>query len=161
MAQKRKLPLVFARAFWTLGCLCYLVHVVSAFHYYHHWSHEAAYLETARQTREVVNLEFGAGVFVSYAFTLAWLADVLWWWCHGVESYVRRPRWVMLAWHGFFFFVVFSATVVFESGSVRWIGLALCLALAVVWWIAKFPAVRQPPRRMKTAARPDTNGGAS
>ncbi len=132
--RKRESQLAFARAVWTLGCLSYLAHVVFAFHYYHAWSHQAAYRETARQTRQVVNLEFGSGVFVSYAFTLGWLADVVWWWCRGVQSYWRRPSWLTLGWHGFFLFVVFNATVVFESGAVRWIGFALCLGLAAVWW---------------------------
>jgi len=29
---------------------------------------------------------------------------------------------------------VFNATVVFESAAVRWMGLALCVGLASLWW---------------------------
>jgi len=36
--------------------------------------------------------------------------------------------------HVFFFLIVFNATVVFESGAVRWLGLALCVGLAGLWW---------------------------
>jgi len=39
-----------------------------------------------------------------------------------------------IALHLFFFFIVFNATVVFESGAVRWVGLALCVGLASLWW---------------------------
>jgi len=42
-----------------------------------------------------------------------------------------------VALHTFFFFVVFNATVVFESGAVRWMGLALCVGLASLWSISR------------------------
>jgi len=123
-----------ARLAWTVGCVAYLGHVYSAFQFYHGWSHASAFQETARQTRETVGWEVGEGLFVSYFFTAAWLADVVWWWRVGAESYLRRPRVFTLALHVFFFFVVFNATVVFESGAVRWLGLTLCLSLTVLGW---------------------------
>ena len=123
-----------ARLAWTVGCLAYLGHVCSAFQFYHGWSHGAAFEETARQTRETVGWEVGQGLFVSYFFTLAWLADVTWWWLAGAESYTRRTRAITAALHAFFFFIVFNATVVFESGAARWFGLALCGGLTALWW---------------------------
>jgi hypothetical protein len=123
-----------ARLAWTLGCVAYLGHVYSAFQFYHGWSHASAFEETARQTRETVGWEVGEGLFVSYFFTAVWLADVIWWWRAGDENYLRRSRVFTIALHTFFFFVVFNATVVFESGAVRWLGLALCLGLASLWW---------------------------
>lgn len=125
-----------ARMAWTLGCLAYLGHVYSAFQFYHGWSHAAAFEETARQTRETVGWEVGQGLFVSYFFTLAWPADVIWWWLAGAENYARRPRTLTMALHVFFFFMVFNATVVFEFGAARWLGLALCGGLTAMWWIA-------------------------
>jgi hypothetical protein len=123
-----------ARMAWTLGCLAYLAHVYCAFQFYHGWSHASAIEETARQTRETVGWEVGQGLYVSYFFTLAWPSDVIWWWFAGAENYTRRPRALNIALHAFFFFIVFNATVVFESGAVRWLGLALCLGLANLWW---------------------------
>ena len=123
-----------ARLAWTAGCVAYLGHVYSAFQFYHGWSHSSAFEETARQTREAVGWEVGEGLFVSYFFTAAWLADVIWWWRAGAENYARRPRVFTIALHLFFFFIVFNATVVFESGAVRWLGLALCGGLASLWW---------------------------
>ncbi len=77
----------------------------------------------------------GNGIFVSYAFTLLWLFDVVWWWMKGAQSYRQRPKWLMAMWQGFFFFIVFNGTVVFESGLVRWFGVLLCSALVAMWLV--------------------------
>ena len=55
-AAGRRRRLEIARLFWAAGCAAFLLHTVSAFHFYHHWSHHAAYAATARQTAEVVGL---------------------------------------------------------------------------------------------------------
>ena len=130
----RKLPQwqSVARCAWTAGCAAYLAHVISAFNYYHDWSHTAAYRETARRTAEIFGLNWGGGLFVNYAFTIAWITDVIWWW--KPESYQRRPRFLVRAWHGLFLLMMFSATVVFETGLGRWFGLVLCLSMAFLWW---------------------------
>jgi hypothetical protein len=133
LGRRQPKALRLARIAWTAGCLAYLGHVYSAFHFYHGWSHASAFEETARQTRETVGWEVGEGLFVSYFFTLVWLADVIWWWQTGAENYWRRPKALTIALHAFFFFVVFNATVVFESGAARWLGLALCGGLALLW----------------------------
>ena len=67
-----------ARLCWSAGCLAFLLHVVSAFHFSHHWSHRAAYEATARQTAEVVGLDWGGGLYANYAFAALWAADVCW-----------------------------------------------------------------------------------
>jgi hypothetical protein len=123
-----------ARLAWTAGCIAYLGHVYSAFQFYHDWSHSSAFEETARQTRETVGLEVGEGLFVSYFFTLVWVSDVIWWWLAGAQNYHRRPRALTIALHAFFFFIVFNATVVFEAGVARGLGLVLCSGLALLWW---------------------------
>ena len=122
-----------ARWAWTIGCAAFIAHVFCAFNYYYAWSHRAAYRETARQTAEVFGLDWGGGVFVGYAFTIAWVTDVVWWWL-GRESRQQRPRYLVIAWHAFFIFIIFNGTVVFETGLVRWLGLALCSALALLLW---------------------------
>src|SRR6266700_4246784 len=38
-------------------------HVVSAFHFHHHWSHAAEYEETARRTAELFGVRSGAGLY--------------------------------------------------------------------------------------------------
>lgn len=122
-----------ARWGWTVGCIGLVSHVICAFNFYHEWSHESAYRETARQTAEVVGLDWGGGLLINYAFVLAWLLEVAWWW-RGGNDYWRRPRLFEIVWQGFFIFMIFNATVVFKTGPLRWVGLTLCVALAILWW---------------------------
>jgi hypothetical protein len=112
-----------ARTFWVYGCAAFLVHVATAFHRVHHWSHGAAFDHVEAASG------FGPGIFVSYAFTLVWLADALWWWS-ATASYDRRPVWVDRAVHGFMAFVVFNGTVVYETGFIRYAGIAAFATLA-------------------------------
>jgi len=123
-----------ARWAWTVGCLGLLAHTVCAFHFYHAWSQASAYRETARQTAEVMGYNWGGGLFINYSFIAAWMMDVIWWW-RGLDVYRQRPRFLVMAWQGFFVFMVFNATVVFKTGPLRWIGLGLCLGLGLLWWL--------------------------
>src|SRR5262245_32198351 len=128
----------WARAAWIIGAATFLVHVVTAFDCVHGWSHAAA----VRHVELVAG--FGAGLFVSYAFTLVWAADAAWWGldCRGYES---RPGGLDRAVHGFLAFVIFNATVVYEMGFIRWTGVVLFVALGVFWAGPKLVAI-SPPR---------------
>ena len=126
-----------ARLLWTLACVALLAHVASAFYFYHGWSHEAAYRDTARQTDEVVGINWGGGLYVNYALLLFWILDIGWWWSAGLDAYRNRATIISVAWHGFLIFIVFNATVVFGNGFVRWVGLLICTWLCVVWLLAK------------------------
>jgi hypothetical protein len=132
LARGRAHWLVRARWMWTLGCAFFLAHVVCAFGFFHGWSHDAAYRETARQTAELTGLRWGGGIFLNYIFALAWLADVLWWWL-APGSFSRRSPRLAAAWQGVFFFIVFNGTIVFGKGPVRWLGVAICAGLAALW----------------------------
>lgn len=123
----------WARLTWTIGCVALIAHFVCAFNFYHAWSHESAYVDTARQTAAVFKINWGGGLFINYALVLVWIGDVTWWWFAGVGSYRRRPWLLTLIWHGFLIFIIFNATVVFKDGLTRWIGLLVCLSLCVSW----------------------------
>jgi hypothetical protein len=116
-----------ARAAWIVGAATFVVHVVTAFDRVHGWSHSAA----VRHVEAVSG--FGAGLFASYAFTLVWAADAAWW---GLDrrGYEARPAGLDRLVHGFLAFVVFNATVVYETGFIRWAGAVLFAALGVLWW---------------------------
>jgi hypothetical protein len=116
-----------------MGCAALLAHFVFAFDFYHAWSHQSAYVETARQTAEVFAINWGGGLFINYAVAALWTADVAWWWLAGMNSYLQRRWWLTLLWHGFLIFIIFNATVVFKHGLVRWIGLSVCLSLVFSW----------------------------
>jgi hypothetical protein len=122
-----------ARVVWTLACASLIAHFISAFQFYHAWSHAAAYRETARQTEELFGVNWGGGLFINYALLIAWTADLAWWWRSGLDSYSKRP-WPLLAlWHGFFIFIILNATVVFGNGIARWLGVAICVLLTFTW----------------------------
>ena len=124
----------WARLASTAGCIALVAHFICAFDFYHAWSHESAYVETARQTAEVVNIYWGGGLFINYAVAILWLIDVAWWWIAGVDSYRRRPWLLTLMWHSFLIFIIFNATVVFKDGLTRWIGLLISLTLCLSWF---------------------------
>jgi hypothetical protein len=81
---------------------------------------------------------FGAGLFFSYLFTLLWTGDVVWW-AISPAAHARRPRWVALLLYGYFVFMAFNATVIYETGAIRVAGIvatgalvaSLCLRLCV------------------------------
>ena len=123
----------WVRLAWTTGCAALLVHFVCAFHFYHAWSHAAAYVDTARQTAEVIGSNWGGGLFINYAVAMLWMADVAWWWFAGLPAYRRRSWWITLGWHGFLIFIIFNATVVFKDGLTRWLGLLVSLILCLSW----------------------------
>jgi hypothetical protein len=121
-----------ARMAWTFGFCLYLTHVAAAFHFRHHWSHDAAYEETARQTAELFGVRWGGGLYCNYAFTAVWAFDVIWiWW--SADTYHRRPRWIAMTIQCFMAFMFFNATVIFVSGWVRWLSLLVIIALGILW----------------------------
>lgn len=116
------------RALWTLGCVLLWVHIAIAFHAGHGWSHAAAW----EHTKQIGG--YGDGVFVNYLFALVWLADVIWAWVN-FGSYLRRPRWLTWAVHGFFLFIVFNAAVVFGGWLSRAVFGVFFVALGA--WMAR------------------------
>ncbi len=124
-----------ARWCWTLAWAAYVIHVGTAFHYYHGWSHADA----VRHTREVSG--FGPGIYVSHLFTLLWSLDVAWWWLRP-RAYAARPPWTGRALHAFMAFIIFNGTVVYEQGPIRWAGLAMFAALGGLWLYSRAAATR-------------------
>jgi hypothetical protein len=122
-----------ARVVWTVACASLIAHFISAFQFYHGWSHAAAYRDTARQTEELFGLNWGGGLFINYALLIAWIVDIAWWWRSGLDSYRKRPWPLIALWHGLFIFIIFNATVVFGDGIVRWLGMGVSLLLTITW----------------------------
>ena len=109
-------------------------HVVAAFQFYHHWSHQAAFDDTAKQTKALMGWEFGYGIFFSYVFLVLWVSDAAAWWLAG-EQYSKRPAWLSVPLHAFLLFIAFNGTVVFKGGIIRAGGIVASLGLlAVVAW---------------------------
>jgi hypothetical protein len=115
---------------WTWSIVCFWVHLGVAFHFYHGWSHAHAF----EHTRQVSGI--GEGIYVSYLFTWLWTGDMIWWWVRP-GSYAARSPWIDRALHAFMLFIVFNGMVVYESGLIRWAGLAMFAGLAAAWIAAR------------------------
>src|SRR5262249_3179915 len=112
------------RLCWSLAWLTYVIHLGMAFHHYHGWSHADAVAHVERRSG------FGLGIWFSHLFTLAWTADVAWWWLRPAR-YAARPQWAGWLLYGYMAFITFTGPVVYEAGLIRWAGLAFFAALAV------------------------------
>jgi hypothetical protein len=126
-----------SRWLWTAGCGLFVVHVLCAFHFHHGWSHAAAWEKTAHETKELLGVEFGNGIYFSYLYLAVWVLDVAGLW-RGHLALVRAEpgkavRYgttpLRLVVHAYLFFIAFNGAIVFESGPVRWAGIVACLAL--------------------------------
>jgi hypothetical protein len=144
--QREQPSSVAARWLNSVGCVAFLLHVACAFQFYHHWSHSAAYVETARYTEALVGWNFRAGLFVNYVFGFVWLGEVIWSWI-GLDGYLRRTSSITLLVRGFFFFMILNGAFVFVKGPMQWLGLALCIALIVCWWPVRKPVDLPGPSR--------------
>lgn len=114
------------RITWTLGFVLFVAHVLSAFHFHHHWDHQAAINETASQTRETIGLEFGGGVYFNHLFMCVWGLHVVWLW---TMSGAIRFRQLELAGLLYLFFIAFNGTAIFKTGWLRASGVAAMLIL--------------------------------
>ncbi len=106
---------------WGLGALAFLIHVLSAFHFYHNWSHESAYQSTAKSTEEILGTAFGEGVYFSYTFLGLWILDALWLFLEPKLSF-KRPKFLTCILHIYITFIFFSGLIFFEGLRARIIG---------------------------------------
>jgi hypothetical protein len=126
----------FQRSLWTLGCLLLWAHVASAFAFYHHWSHDDAYLRTARETASTVGINWGGGIYFNYLFLLLWAFDVAWWWS-SPASHRARSRIYSVFLDAYLTFMAFNATVVFGHGAVRYFGIVATGCIVWLVWVHK------------------------
>lgn len=134
------------RLVWLSGAVLLLVHLLTAFHFKHGWSHAAAYADTARQTREVTGLDWGGGVWLNYLLVLVWLGDAA-----GRLGADPSPPPLALrrSLTAFYAFMWFNAAVVFVRNPMRWVGVLAFVLLAVFAWrqfrsAAGAPSIARP-----------------
>ncbi len=111
-----------ARLLWTLAWLAYFIHVATAFHHAHNWSHAEAVDHVQRRSG------FGQGIWFSHLFTAIGVYEIAWWWLAPVTP---RPRWLNATVYGYLAFMAFNATVVYETGFIRAGGLTMCLLIGI------------------------------
>lgn len=119
------------RVVFAAGLLFCLVHIAIAMGHVHGWSHAAAMAATAAQTDAVFGLDWGGGMFVNYAFALAWGADAALWRA-GTKAgpATRTLRWLLRI---FYAIVLINAAVIFAAGVRRLLGLAIVIWLFWIW----------------------------
>jgi hypothetical protein len=125
-----------ARWLWTSGCMLFVLHVACAFHFYHGWSHAAAFEKTASETEALLGVRFGEGIYFSYLFLALWVADVcaMWWFPRppvaAQAGAMPRSGTLRAVLHAYLFFIALNGAIVFEAGPTRWAGIGVCLLLA-------------------------------
>lgn len=117
---------------WTIGCAAYVAHVCLAFEFIHDWSHGRAWTHTAEETKRLTGLRRGEGIWVNYAFTVAWLVDTgRLWLAHWHQVSSSRTWDVVIG--VFFAFIVINATVVFGPAMYRYLAVPVALLLVIAW----------------------------
>ena len=114
------------------GLVACVVHILVAMADRHGWSHQAAVLDTARQTAEVFGVAWGGGVYVNYLFLAMWLADLIRW-RTDPRRHLQQPQWARWALRTFYLVIVFNAAVVFAAPDRRLAGLVVTAALLAAW----------------------------
>ena len=131
LCQPRRFDWSFRRGIWTFSMVTFVGHFLSAYHFYHHWSHAHVVADTATKTENVIGWSFGQGIYFSYLFLGVWLLDVLWMW-GSPSSYQSRSRGIGWMIHIYLFFIAINGTAVFESGVTRWATIVCCVVLVLV-----------------------------
>jgi len=132
-AGKQRHPI--PRWAWSIslaGMFLCVAHIVIALGHHHHWSHDAAVAETARQTAAVYGVTWGGGVYVNYVFVAVWLTE-LWRWRMRPAEYFARSATVLWGLRAFFFIIIVNAAVVFASPRTRIAGVVLTVILLLIW----------------------------
>ena len=122
-----------ARLINTAGCLLFMAHVACAFHFYHHWSHAAAYADTAGQTARYFGFNSGFGLYFNYLFLVLWIVQVITSWISVAATQPLAP-WLTRTVRAFVLLMIFNGTVIFAHGPIKWFGLVLSALLLVSWF---------------------------
>lgn len=115
-------PQRVANVSYAGGAIVMAVHIVLAYGISHQWSHQAALADTAASTRAVLGVGFAYGLYANFIFEAVYLIDAGWRWRVAAPEH-RKPKWLSRSIDGFLVAIVFFATVVFESGAVRYVAL--------------------------------------
>ncbi|MEZ6121763.1 MAG: hypothetical protein R3C49_01155 [Planctomycetaceae bacterium] len=94
---------------WSSSWLMCVVHVLCAFHFQHHWDHDAALLHTAEMTERVVGLHWSGGLYINYLFLVMWGCDCISQ-LIGIRTHSPVTMQAVAA------FMMFNATAIFGPG---------------------------------------------
>ena len=121
-----------ANLVYAVGAFIMAIHIVCSYGIAHEWSHQAALDHTANETLDVVGVAVPHGVYVNFLFLIVYVANGVWRFRLGA-SRMRRPQVVAIAIDCFLDAIVLMATVVFETGWIRWVMIGFVLAIVLRW----------------------------
>ena len=121
-----------ARCLFLLGALICVAHIVLTMSHVHGWSHAAAMDTTAAQTNAIYGVRWGGGVYVNYVFAAVWIADAVQR-LVAPASFARRSRALVWTLRAFYFVIIVNAAVIFAAPGRRWLGMVICVSLAIAW----------------------------
>jgi hypothetical protein len=131
------------RLVWTFGVLALAAHVAWTMSAVHHGSLREAYLHTAKQTKDLIGIPIGEGVYVNFTMLAVWLGDAIVWWIVPKWESSRRKYKLALYWS--FGFLFFNAAIVFASSWGRMLGLAACAVVVGAWLMSSRQTPNQKP----------------
>ena len=120
-------------AIWGAGAILAAIHTVSALGAFHGWSHWDAVEATANKTEALLGIRIGAGVYVNYAFVVAWLMDAAWRLATCFSGISPSPKWWNRTIDLFLIFIAINGAIVFANGPIRWISLGCGVLLVVAY----------------------------
>ncbi len=122
------------RVIWTVGCAIFLAHVAAAFHFYHGWSHAAAFEHVRQQTLRQTGYDSGFGLYLNELMAIWWTVDAVCW-----AQNLRWPenRWAYWSLHVFFAFMMFNATVVFGPRGWRFVLVGWMVGFVITAWVLR------------------------
>ncbi len=117
------------------------LHILASYGLANSWSHAAAIEATADESERVTGIRAGWGVYVNFVFATVWMG-------YSAAMTTRKRRWPAVDQAVFWFTaaIVFSATIVFEAGAVRWLSIAGFTGLIIsTLWSRQSPADPDAP----------------
>lgn len=109
---------------WLIGAALLSIHIVASYTFVYHWNHQAALAATAEDSFRVTGVRASWGVYVNFAFAAIWLSYSL-----ACLTGKRRHGWFDTAIYLFLAFIVACATILFETGTIRWTATVAALIL--------------------------------
>lgn len=122
------------RVIWTVGAIIFLAHIAAAFHFYHGWSHAAAFEHVCKQTLLFTGYDSGFGLYLNELMAVWWIMDVVCWSRNLRWPENRGAYWSLQA---FFAFMMFNATVVFGPRGWVFVLSGWLVGLAITLWVLR------------------------
>lgn len=123
---------------WLAGAILMVVHIIASYGVVHGWSHAAAIEATRLESFKVTGINAGWGVYVNFAFAVSWLGYSIF------ELMGKRLRLSLeVALLTFQILIIFSATIVFETGLIRWLAVVAFLGVTIQWLYVRSNSIQK------------------